>query len=504
MLQRVVLGQARFNLPGLAMDSRGVACGRQLAVRFGAIDRLVSFLRLLSAEQSLDDLQGGLRMVHVRASEAAIAGTRETIVIVPVMTARIADVVARCARTAGGYCFTGTGKHFVPMRDRQSPLGYDAEAMVQATGDFVLYSAERATSYMVESELPLGRLLERLALQRRHGGPEESRDVVFATARRGLGTILAAYLHRAGVRAAAAICDYPTDNAFRPRGRPESGFWLFRIEKVPARMMGLLAGTPGLELFQPVTANVVVASGFRHPIHLESCRATFPADRFFIFSSASAGAITVDPAPSFVDVENLVRVESPSISLADKAPAASRSTAAVAVPLRLAPATRGRGRALGALVPWRQITWLRRLCYALPPAALRGYRVALLDRGALVIAPAVLEGIPFGALLDAAAPGVYVPAGMQIVPALSPALLAARLGAADGDLVVFPAAGEPPFRVAAARVEPLERRAMADLDIAAAERAAGIRHPGAEGPSAAPQPIEVENLPLGPMPLWRV
>ena len=63
MLQRVALGQVRFNLPGLAVDARGVVGGKQLAVRFAAIDRLVSFLRVLSAEQSLDDLQPGLRIV---------------------------------------------------------------------------------------------------------------------------------------------------------------------------------------------------------------------------------------------------------------------------------------------------------------------------------------------------------------------------------------------------------------------------------------------------------
>ena len=82
MLQRVVLGQVRFNLPGVAADARGVATGKQLAVRFAAIDRLVTFLRVLSSEHSLDDLASGFRILYARGG----AGTREAIVILPAVS----------------------------------------------------------------------------------------------------------------------------------------------------------------------------------------------------------------------------------------------------------------------------------------------------------------------------------------------------------------------------------------------------------------------------------
>src|SRR5213075_2852103 len=98
MLQRVVLGQARFNLPGLVADARGVVVGRQLVARFAAIDRLVAFLRVLSAEQSIDDLQPGLRIVYARGG----AGTREAIVLMPVGSPGLADVVAQAAAWRGG------------------------------------------------------------------------------------------------------------------------------------------------------------------------------------------------------------------------------------------------------------------------------------------------------------------------------------------------------------------------------------------------------------------
>jgi hypothetical protein len=152
---------------------------------------------------------------------------------------------------------------------------------------------------------------------------------------------------------------------------------------------------------------------------------------------------------------------------------------------------------VATLVPWARGDWLRRLCYALPPTALRGYRVALLERGVLVLATSTLEGFPFGVLLDAAAPDVLVPLGSRVRPAISPQLLADRVGASGGALVVFPGQREPPFRVPADAVEPLDRRALAAVELAAAEP---LRRRADEAlPQAA---VEIENDPLGPMPLW--
>src|SRR5690349_4336165 len=213
MLQRVVLGQARFNLPGLVADARGVVVGRQLAARFAAIDRLVGFLRLLSAEQSIDDLQPGLRIVYARGG----AGTREAIVLMPVGSPGLADVVSQSARLAGGQTFTGTGKQFVQYRDARAPFGYDVAALSDAAGDLILYGSEQMVVYRIESELPLAKLLLRLSLvraERRDGGTSLPDGPLYVTARRGLGPMLAGYLHRAavssaggGLRAAAALCE---------------------------------------------------------------------------------------------------------------------------------------------------------------------------------------------------------------------------------------------------------------------------------------------------------
>jgi hypothetical protein len=534
MLQRVALGQVRFNLPGLAADGRGVAAGRQLAVRFGAIDRLVSFFRILSAEQSLDDLQPGLRIVQARAS----AGTREAIVVLPAGSSHLGDTTARVARMAGGQSFTGNGKHFVQYRDARAPLGYDATVVSSEGGDLIFYGLEHTVPYAIESELPLQKLLLRLSLQRQHGRARDADpgSVLYVTARRGLGPLLAEYLHRAqtappastrgasapGVppqasaqpplRAAAVLCDAAGDSAFQAA----TAFWLFRLESVPPRMMGLLSRTPGLELFTPVGGNVAVAFGYRHPIHLDACKASFPGDRFFLFSPGQAGAMVLSPAPVFVAIEDLVRIRAPLPREPDSPQLRPAPRFEFSVPLRLEPFPDYQRHAAASLIPWHQGGWLRRLCYALPATALRGYRLAVLDRGILVISGSVLDGVPFGTLLDFAAPDLLVPLGARLRPAVSPQILAERTGAVDGAMVVYPGLDQPPFRIPAGAIEPLERRTLADADLGSPAGIAAVRKHAVDpldgaaiDPSAAEgarpgerAPVEIENDYLGPMPLW--
>jgi len=494
MLQRVVLGQARFNLPGLIADARGVVVGRQLVARFAAIDRLVAFLRVLSAEQSIDDLQPGLRIVYARGG----AGTREAIVLMPVGSPGLADTVAHAARLAGGQTFTGTGKQFVQYRDARAPFGYDVAVLADVAGDLVLHGTEQMVPYRIESELPLAKLLLRLSLvraERRAPGGLLPDGPLYVTARRGLGPVLATYLHRAaatardgGVRAAAALCEGASTSAFATT----DSFWLFRVEGLPARMHGLLTRTPGLDVFVPVTDNVAVAAGYRHPIHLGSCRTSFPADRLHLFSP---GAVTeVAPLPVLAAIEDVVRMRAPE---ARPAAAAPKARPELALALRLEPSGAAAGPTVAALVPWNRVTWLQRLCYALPPAALRDYRVAPLERGILVRASEVLEGIPFGTLFELAAPDVLVPVGLRVIPAVTPSLLTERLGATGGATVVFPDRSGPPFRVPPDAMMPLELRVVGRLTPVRPDRVVENRP---DEPLA--EPVEIENRPMGPMPLW--
>lgn len=544
MLQRVGLGQVRFNVPGLTADSRGVVTGRQMALRFSALERLVSFLRLWSGEQALDDFQPGLRLVQVRTT----GGTREALVIVPVASLPLIDAAARTARTAGGQCFTGAGKHFVQYRDARAPLGYDAVALepVGESTDFVLYGQDHTQLYAAIGDLPLDKLLLRLDLQRDEGRQRERHDLLFMTVRRGLGGLVLAYLQRfqqrfqhryrqgaeglnAPLRVSAALCDAPQEGAFQ-RG---AAFWILRLENVPARLVSILSHTPGMRLLAPVADNVAIELGYRHPVHLGSCKHAFPLDRLFLFGPAPTGVTVILPAPVFSPIADLVRLQPmspltpPATAQAEPddfrpAPAGSARTASdwrapeapplvgrarpverveLVVPLRLEPAPAGLSHAVATLVPWQRVGWVRSLCYALPPSAVRGYRLAFLERGILIVAPEALDSFPFGTLLHAPAPGVLLPLGMELRPAISPHELGARVGATGGAVVVFPGPDETPFKIAAETMVTLEALALADPSLRDLPVEKSVAY-GGGGAADQQGDIEIENQPLGPMPLW--
>jgi hypothetical protein len=530
MLHRVAVGQPRFNLPGLTADARGGAIGRQLVARFGGVDRLVGFLRVLSADENLDDLQPGFRIVYARSD----AGTREAIVVMPAASQELGETAARAARLARGQLFTGAGKHFVQFRDAQAPLGYDVDTLVDTEGDVILYGVEQTVAYRIESELPLAKLLLRLSLARVHGrAPVVPDGPVYLTARRGLGPVIAEYIHRVAgrgegagpdagpgtpgagaeparaggrhglgepslpgdatleaVRASAALCETSATSAFSPGAT----FWLFRIERLTPRLYRLLRTTPGVEVYLPVTSHVAVAAGFRHPIHLESCRGSFAADRLHLFSPR--GVVEVAPLPALAAIEDLVRIVPPAPERAELRGAVPGGRADLTVPLRLERGG-GEGRAVAALIPWTQATWLQRLIYALPPSVLRAYRVALLKRGILIRAAEAMEGMPFGTLLQLGAPEVLIPLGTRLAPAVSPAILSERLGAVGGAMVLYAELAAPPLRVLAEAIVPFERRLLAELEPAVANLEALGRH---ERPVE--EPVVIENEPLGPMPLW--
>jgi hypothetical protein len=502
MLERVGVGQARFTVPSLAADSRGAVMGRQMVVRFSTLDRLVTFLRLWSGEQALDDVQPGLRLLQGRTA----GGPRDALARFSVVSPSLVEPIVRAARLAGGQCFTGAGKHFVQVRDAQAPLGYDVATLESPADDvdLVLYGADRTWGYAIERELPFETLLLQLDLQR--GGDDNGqapRDAFYLAVRRGLGPMVIDYLHRAQLRHPAfrisvALCEARADSALHR----EPPFWLMKLAEMPPRLLGLMSSTPGLTLFTPVAENVAVASGYRHPIHLGACRQALPPERLFLFSPAPRGVTVVEPAPVFLPIGDLVRLGGRGASLQPPPVATGGAfrpvtTDALALPLRIEPAPIAAGRATAALVPWQQVAWLRALCYALPGSALRNYRVAVLERGVLVIAPDALSGLPFGQLFHAPGPGLLVPLGWELRPRVSPVELASSAGATGGTWVVFPGPDLPPFRVPAESIVTLQASALGEHPLADVPVEHG--HVASRPPVA---PVEIDNRPLGPMPLW--
>jgi hypothetical protein len=496
MLTPVGLGQTRLILPGLVTDARGVVAGRELCARFPTLDRLVWFFRLLSGERPPDELWLGLRIIHTRSP----LGLREVAVLMPNPPGQAADIVARTARSAGGQCFTGAGRHYVQYRDSRAPFGYDVAVPAGDAGDLTLYAADGTATYRIEGELPFDRLLYGLELRRRPGAieavvPAGPGTLVYATARRGLGPRLATHLDRTGVRAAAALCEPPRPSAFDLG----DAFWLFRIEELPPRLTSLLAFTPGLVPYAPVLDNVLVAVGYHHPIHLEACRPLFGNAGLVLFRPPPAPPTTLPAAPPWTAVGDLVPLRTPPVI--DATPVQMQSAAPIAfdVPLRLERAASSSSRVVAAWIPWTQVRWLRRLCYALPPAALRGYQAALLEPAVLVLGGGDLAGLPFGQLLDEAAPGILVPVGMRLTPQLSPERLAQRWALAEGSYLVFPGPDSAPLRISPPQLEPLERRILSQARLEP-DRAPSARRLFAPSEDAAPP--DVAHDPLGPWPLW--
>ena len=499
MLQRVVLGQVRFNLPGLLADARGVVIGRQLVARFAAIDRLVGFLRVLSAEQSIDDLQPGLRIVYARGG----AGTREAIVLMPVGSPGLADVVAHAARLAGGQTFTGTGKQFVQYRDARAPFGYDVAALADVAGDLILHGTEQMVPYRIESELPLAKLVLRLSLVRAERrepgalprtGPSTSPRAAGsgrcwpATCIGGVGRGRRRRSRRRLARFGRAVRG-PDRSAFAAA----ESFWLFRVERLPARMHGLLTRTPGLDVFVPVTDNVAVAAGYRHPIHLGSCRSSFPSDRMHLFSPG--GVTEVSPLPVLAAIEDVVRVRMPEA--------------------RAASSRRRAQPELDAGVAARTLRPIDRADHG---------RADSVESGPLAAAPLLRAADVGAARLSGGVAGARC-AGARRRRArgdsVRHAVRARRAGRADpgrdaagargvarpcwsivwapraAPPSCFPTAPGAPFRVAADALVALELRVLGALTPAIADQTAAFSR---QEPIA--EPVEIENRPMGPMPLW--
>lgn len=495
MLTRVAPGQVRFGVPGLSADGRGVALGREVLARFQTLDRLVGFVRLLTAEQRLDDVVAGMRLGFARAA----GGTREVLVTLPCLSSDFAELVARSARLAGGGAFTGSGRHFVPVHDGRSALGYDVSQVSNESADVLLYAEDRTLAYRFEGELSLTKLVLRLPLLRDPARPEGLQinappPVVFLVARHGLGPPLLRQLSRAGVPASAA----PFEDAPGAVGSP-GRFWLFRVESPPARMWALLRRTPGIEAFVPVGRRAAVAVGHHHPIHLEACESVLGGDRLVLFAPGPTSVRVLSPAPTLVAIGDLVRLAVPRVQDVTPTVAQSSAPARLETPLRLVRAADAGSPVTAALVPWERVRWLLRLCYALPAPALRGHRIAFLEAGALIVAQDGVQGMPFASLYTFAAPGVLVPVGTTFSPAASPTLVGERLGTGDGSLVLFPARDAAPLRIPPGLLERLERRVLAGL----AERLpSATTLLGAAIPAGAATAPEVMMDSLGFMPLW--
>ena len=495
-LEHVAQGQTRFFTPGVAPDPRGILLGRSCLMTFPTLEGAVSWLRLYSSEASLDELMASLTITKARTA----LGSREIVLQIPAVSSYAADRAARLARLVGGAIYTGTAKHFVKYRDDRSPYGYDAVDIgaMPAQTDFMVHGDEFAQGYVREGDLPFARLLFRLSIRKLPGGGRsgfrlgpEDRGELFLAVAHGLADGIIRYLWRNRVEAQAGLFTPRSTSAFDDHARDRGYMWI-RVRNLPERILALFLGTPGIDVFRPAGANAAVAVGYEHPIDLASCQSVFPPETFHVFWPADR--VDVLPGPlALSDIGDLTRVDMELERPRDPAQHSGTPAEPIGVELRLASAMGPPRRVVATLIPVAHGPRLKRILFALPPVSLRGHRVAISDRGILVIGSENLDVIPLGQLLCELTPGLLVPLGMDVVPRVSPEVLARALGHQAGVITVFTSDGRP-FQVAEGAFTTLERRSLAKLE---------VDKPGVEDMTVEPPPeAQVVNDAVGRFALW--
>jgi hypothetical protein len=495
MLERVALGQTRFATPGITVDARGIAVGRYGLLLFPALDGAVGWLRLYSDEAGLEDVLAELQIWRVKSA----VGARAFALLVPASTSYVLDRAARCAQLWGGRSFTGTARHFVRYRDEKSPYGYDVvdATAVQGDGDLILHGEDGSAAYRKDGSLDVRSLVFRLSPVRVPGGERldaEGRAQLWLTVPAGLAPGVVRYLwkNRVATHVTTIALAGESQSEFAVPGTPE-GHLLARVADLPERILASFLGIPGVAFYRPITEQVAVEVGWRHPIELSSCATLFDAQKLYLFSGQHDRVWVVAGPVELADARHLTQVRLPEGPPRELA-ADTRAAGTVGLALRLAPTLTAPRRVVGTLIAWDEAPRLKKLVYALPPALLRGHRMVPSERGLLLVADDNVDVIPLGTLLAELAPGLLLPLGMDLEPRVAPDVVAEALGHGPGRLTVFPHEGAP-FHVAESELRPLERRALAALAVPrAAARDLSVATPG--------EPPRVVNDAVGAFALW--
>jgi hypothetical protein len=362
-------------------------------------------------------------------------GAREVTLTFAAETSDRMDRIAEVTRLAGGYTFTGTSRHFVQYRDAAAPFGYDVPQISAGDAPLWLYHNSFSQSYSTERKLDVRALVLRLEP---HADPSAGREPGerWLAAEAGLGPAMIHYFVRSAVDAEVGVAEWPPESSFEdgPVVR-----YLFRIPNLPERMLPLLTRTPGLSMFVPVAPGAAVECGFRHPVNLRACP-VFAETGLVLFRGQGKDPLELQKLPAFGDVRAFARVE-----IREDKPlpvVKTLASSSVSVALRLVP----------TVEPWRSVTatWvdtsdlsvLRRIAYALGPDTLRTARVAFTNSGAVVRHPTGIECIPVGQFYRKLHENLFVPAGYDVVPAVSPDVLYRSLGSPSGQVLFLRREGD--------------------------------------------------------------
>jgi hypothetical protein len=204
----------------------------------------------------------------------------------------------------------------------------------------------------------------------------------------------------------------------------------------------------------------------------------------------------LDKLPTMGDVRAFARVE----LRAEDAPLASIAKSdgkvdLVRVPLRVMPSSAPWKNVTATWVQANEIPLLRRLSYALPPHTIQRTTIAMTPRGAFLRSPSGIEAIPLGTFFVEIHPGLYVPAGYDVTPAVAPEVLYRALGAPGGQVLFVtpnaqalsvPESAFVPLEVSLLEAKPWEPVVAEAIDRALQEA-----------------PVDLRLQPLGLFPLGR-
>ncbi|MCP4499088.1 MAG: hypothetical protein GY822_03865 [Deltaproteobacteria bacterium] len=463
MLEPISLGQGRTHCPGLAADERGVVMGRRVLMLFADIARTVGFFRTFSREVTLDEILASLELKEAQGER----GGREIMVRFEIQGSYDADRAAKAARMHKGRVFTGTESHFLPYRNRSSPLGFDLgspDDLVADPKDFTLYTEagpDRRTDgrEIMLKDLILGLTPRPLTQQEK---VQEQTDSLVICCEQGLASEVCRYLWQRQIRAAMRSGQSARKSLFSGKERVVQ---LVACENIPRHMAQLLASTPGITVFIPVEEHLLVEWGFRHPIALESCSKAFEKDESILFYGPPKELERLLVDEDSVDISDLVEVtlRGPQGVIDPPEEKVATPIEALNMELKLARLPGGGGGAVQALlIPLDRLNWFIKLVYMLPAAVLRAYEAVIADPYVIVINRRGIHGIPFGIPMTEMAPQIFVPVGMQLLPRVEYDLLREHLHIRpDQNLYFFPE-HEDAFAVATDSLKPLSRAIVAD------------------------------------------